>query len=175
VESKWRGKLEEQAGYISLLEEQVSSPIQSEREKVPLEQYDAIINKLLQENTRLHESNSRLGEECERLRRTCSQLDSERTNRSRFRFAKGKEGKASQYVSEVSHSQVAQPPLHHRRASSVYLFNDENVDRSNCNEWEDMEIQDEEGGLRTIRQFEKSVLEDNHCKLQGDGYLSLKL
>ena len=73
---------------------------------------------MLQENTRLHETNGQLTEECERLRRLCSQLDSERTNRSRFRFAKGRreEGKASQYVSEQS--QV------HRRVSSVYLYND---------------------------------------------------
>jgi hypothetical protein len=147
VELRWRGRLEEQAGYISILEDQISSPIQSEREKVPQEQYDAIINKLLQENTRLHETAGQLSEECDRLRKLCLQMDSERTNRSRFRFAKGRreDVKASQYASEQS--QV------HRRVSSVYLFNDENVDSSNCNQWDDIEIHDEEGGLRTIRQF----------------------
>jgi hypothetical protein len=46
--------VEEQAKYIAILEEQVSSPIHSERDKVSHAQYDAVINQLLQENTRLH-------------------------------------------------------------------------------------------------------------------------
>lgn len=98
---------------------------------------------MLQENTRLHEANQQLAQECNRLTQLCSQLDSDRTARSRFRFAKGRrqDSKASCYASENSQSQVQLQG--HKRVSSVFLFNDENIDTSNCNQWEDMEINDE--------------------------------
>ena len=52
-------------------------------------------------------------------------------------------------------SSVGQPSnkasYFHKRASSVYLVGDENMDLSNMNSWEDVEIENDEGGLRTIR------------------------
>ena len=55
MDENWKEKVDEQAKYIAILEEQVNSPIQSERESASSEQYDAVINQLLQENTRLHQ------------------------------------------------------------------------------------------------------------------------
>jgi hypothetical protein len=42
----------------------------------------------------------------------------------------------------------------HKRVSSIYLYNDENIDRSNIQydkEWDDIEIHDDEERLKTIR------------------------
>lgn len=55
AEEGWRRKLLEQAEYIAVLEEQTTSPIQSEREKGSHEQYDQVITQLLQLNASLHE------------------------------------------------------------------------------------------------------------------------
>jgi len=52
----------------------VSSPIQTERERVSQDQYDHVINKLLQDNTNLHHLNEQLKEECEKWKLSCSQM-----------------------------------------------------------------------------------------------------
>jgi hypothetical protein len=69
--------VEEQVQYIAFLEEQVSSPsspIQSERENASQEQYDTVINKLLVENTRLHQQLQQARDESEHWRRQARTL-----------------------------------------------------------------------------------------------------
>lgn len=145
VRQEWKMKVEEQANYIEILEEQVNS--QPSHRELPLQQqYEAVINNLLKDNTRLHESLKRAEQETLQLRSLLREKDS---LKNRLRFAKNKrtDSQATCYESL--------PSQRHR--------NDENVDSSNL-PWVDQEINDEEGGLRTIREFQHSVSELSHCR-----------
>ena len=66
--------MEEQGKYIAILEEQVGKTMQSSREKVSHQQYDTVINQLLQENTRLHQQLQKARDDGEEWRKQARQL-----------------------------------------------------------------------------------------------------
>ena len=114
--------------YIAILEEQVdAAPVsgRSNNSSTSHEQYDTVINKLLKDNTRLHQEVTRLKAENEQLRQGELTIEEGNNcnNKNRVKFRKGrKEG------IHVSCFEAEGPPLERRRSSSVLFHGKENAD-----------------------------------------------
>ena len=131
LEEEWRRQLEEQASYISILEEQVNAAPLSSRStqsNTSHQQYDTVINRLLQDNTKLHEEVTQLRKENDLWKIKWSRVEPElsSSNRSRLKFGRGRKDGISLSCYESDTSRGGR-----RRSSSVLAEDKENVDSSN--------------------------------------------